>query len=342
MTSIPSENKSIELCPPSKPTEVTPLVDVNLIAYNHEKFIAKAIESVLEQQTRFSYRLIIGDDCSTDATPEIIKDYAQRFPERITVILSPEHRGVNHAERIGIQVLRMNRAPYVALLDGDDYWIDPCKLQKQVDFLESHPDFSICFHNAKVVSEDGSTRLRAFSPPNQKPVSTLEDLLARNFIFTGSTMFRNHLFGEIPEWFHTCLTGDWTLHLLNAQYGKVGYLNEEMAAYRLQSRGLWTLTDRVAQARDRIKILEHLEDYVNVTHRRQVRNARSYAFQNLSEVYYQRGELSDSRRALMTSLNICRANRSIPNRHLLTRLIKLEFYALLDMLRIRRASQPRT
>src|SRR5262245_54413253 len=101
-----------ELAPSSlAETEVkTPLVDVNLVTYNHANFIARAIESVLEQQTNFPYRLIIGDDCSTDGTQQIIRHFAQRFPEQIEVLLNSEHRGIDHPERVGIQVLKMSKA----------------------------------------------------------------------------------------------------------------------------------------------------------------------------------------------------------------------------------------
>src|SRR5258708_3052102 len=131
-----------------------PLVDVTLITYNHEKFIAQAIESVLSQQTGFEFRLLVGDDCSTDNTQSIIRSYAEKYPERICLMLDSTHRGLKSRERVGVRALTGSTAKYVALLDGDDYWTDAYKLQKQADFLETHPDFAICFHNVRMVFQD--------------------------------------------------------------------------------------------------------------------------------------------------------------------------------------------
>src|SRR6266542_522725 len=145
---LPQKELAGSGAPPGAVT-TPPLVDVNLITYNHENFVAKAIESVLEQQTNFAYRLIIGDDCSTDNTQSIIRSYAQQYPERIQTLLALEHRGIEHQDRVGMQVLRLSTAKYVALLDGDDYWTDRHKLQKQVDFLNTNTEFALCFHNVK-------------------------------------------------------------------------------------------------------------------------------------------------------------------------------------------------
>ena len=271
---------------------MTALVDVNLVSCNHEPFIAQAIESVLAQQTDFEYRLVIAADGSTDRTHEIIRSYAER-DSRIHTILEPENVGIAHPGRPGIKAFRASTAPYVAILDGDDFWTDPRKLQKQVDFLEQHPDYSISFHNARIQYENASTGPELFSKPTQKQTSTITDLLRGNFIFTGSVMFRNCRPGELPDWFHTCLTGDWVLHILSAQHGKIGYLNEVMAVYRVHHGGFWTVTDDLGQAKDRIKTLDSLEEYLDLKHRKTVRDARSYAYQALSEVHYQRGEFAE-------------------------------------------------
>ena len=115
----------------------TPLVDVTLTTYNHEKFIGAAIDSVLSQQTDFDFRLVVGDDCSTDKTQSIIRSYAEKYPERICLMLDSTHRGLKSRERVGVRTLTGSSAKYVAMLDGDDYWTDPLRLQKQVSFLEA-------------------------------------------------------------------------------------------------------------------------------------------------------------------------------------------------------------
>ena len=131
------------------------LVDVNIAVYNHALFLEKTLDSVLEQKTNFPFRLLIGDDFSTDGSIEILKRYEREFPDKIKVIYQPKNLGLNSSERNGIIILKKSTAKYIALLDGDDYWTDAYKLQKQVDFLESNPEFSICFHLVESINDQG-------------------------------------------------------------------------------------------------------------------------------------------------------------------------------------------
>ena len=130
-------------------------LSVLMLAYNQEAFIREALESVLAQQTTFDFEIVIGEDCSTDTTRSIIQSYQAAHPGKI--------RGLYRAENVGmienfIQGYRACQGEYIAMLEGDDYWVDPCKLQKQVDFLESHPDFSICFHDSFVRTDSSDLR----------------------------------------------------------------------------------------------------------------------------------------------------------------------------------------
>lgn len=118
--------------------EERPLVSIGLMTYNHEAFIAKAIESVLMQETNFTYELVIAEDCSTDRTREIILNYKKKYPNLIRLLLQDQNVGMKKNSN---DLRRACWGKYRANLEGDDYWIDPGKLQKQVDFLESHPDF---------------------------------------------------------------------------------------------------------------------------------------------------------------------------------------------------------
>ena len=120
-----------------------PLVSVITITYNHEPYIAKTIEGVLMQQVNFPIEFIIAEDCSTDKTRNIVLDYANRYPEQIKVITSEGNVGAEANER---RALLAARGKYIAFCEGDDYWTDPLKLQKQVDFLENNPEYSACFH----------------------------------------------------------------------------------------------------------------------------------------------------------------------------------------------------
>ena len=287
---------------------MTPLVDVALVTYNHEKYIAQAIESVLAQQTDFAYRLIVGDDCSTDNTQAIVRDYARRYPDRIRTELYSEHRGILHPERVGIRVLDLCTAKYVALLDGDDYWTSPDKLQKQVDYLEAHPGCALYFHNTQVFYEDGSREPWNYCPPDQKEVSTLEDLLAEDFIHTCSTMFRRGCFGELPAWFHTVSNGDWVLHILSAEHGTIDYLDEVMAAYRVHHGGLWSSQRQAQHIREMIRTLEYVDEHLGFKYRNQIRAIKSERYYRLSEVYRREGDLANARAAALKGLYECPLN----------------------------------
>ncbi|NLK92600.1 MAG: glycosyltransferase family 2 protein [Bacteroidales bacterium] len=125
---------------------MTPLLSIVTITYNHEPFIAKTIEGVLMQQVKFPIELIIAEDCSTDGTRAICQQYAEQYPDLIRLITSESNVGAVANERRAILAAR---GKYIAFCEGDDYWTDPLKLQKQVDFLESHPDYSVTFHRCK-------------------------------------------------------------------------------------------------------------------------------------------------------------------------------------------------
>lgn len=221
----------------------TPLVSVAMITYNHGRFIRRAIEGVMEQVTSFEFELIIGDDCSTDDTSEICRELQRKYPDRIRLIWW--HENVSHGRSGNLRrVSERCRGKYVALCEGDDYWTDPHKLQKQVDYLESHPECAICFHPVRVVWDDGrhpdsvfpiDFHRYALARPN------LHELLKKNFIQTNSVMYRwnadGKLWGDFPLYE---LPGDWMLHLLHARAGRIGYIDEIMSVYRRNATGLWT------------------------------------------------------------------------------------------------------
>ena len=219
---------------PDARTKVTVLVTT----YNHEKFIAQALESVLMQRTNFSYDVVVIEDCSTDSTRRIVIDHQRAYPDKIRLVLSENNR-CDNVNFCG--AFLESASQYIALLDGDDYWTSAHKLQKQVDFLDAHPECALCFHNVTVFYEDGSREPWNRNPANQKEFSTLEDLWSGNFIAGCSPMIRRDLFGEFPSWYaNTGISGDWPLYLLSAQHGNIGYIDEVMGAYRIHGGGLWS------------------------------------------------------------------------------------------------------
>ncbi|MFC1593949.1 glycosyltransferase [Candidatus Omnitrophota bacterium] len=216
-------------------SEKRPKVSVVTRTYNQEKFIAQAIESVLMQQVDFDYEFVIGEDCSSDATREVVLRYQKKYPEIIRPFL-PEHNVGRH-KNFGT-ILEMTRGHYTALLDGDDYWVDPHKLQRQVEYLDSHPECSLCFHNAILVYES-ETKNHLFNTEQLQPILTLEDLLHRNFIPSCSPVFRTKVYGILPQWFYSIPVCDWPLFILCAQKGSLKYFEEPMGVYRIHHGGIW-------------------------------------------------------------------------------------------------------
>ena len=213
-----------------------PLLSVCLITYNHVKYIEQAIEGVLMQQTNFSFDLIIADDFSIDGTREIVINYKKKYPALIKLILQQKNVG---AAQNWIELITTPSAKYIAYFEGDDYWTDPLKLQKQVDFLEANEDYAICFHRVCEWRNGEDIRLSTLNNSTEEETYTIEDLAVNNFIHTPSVIFRNGLIKQMPDWFVDSPVGDYPLHMLNARSGKIKYLPEPMAVYR-DSVGIWS------------------------------------------------------------------------------------------------------
>lgn len=217
-------------------------VSVTIITYNQSRFIRKAIDSALAQQTTFPFEILVGDDCSTDDTPEIIKQYEQQYPGKVIGVLQTHNLGQNGLLNC-LETLKRTRGEYYAIIDGDDYWTDPLKLQKQVDYLEAHPTYSAVFSNALITYEDGSPS-HLLNGPVMKPFYTLDDLIGENeiwFMASSSLLFRKDS-EEYPAWFKQSISGDIPRLILKAKAGPIGYLPDVMSVYR-KNQGSASYTD---------------------------------------------------------------------------------------------------
>ncbi|HOW97358.1 MAG TPA: glycosyltransferase [Kiritimatiellia bacterium] len=254
----------------SDPGGPRPRVSVAMITFQHERFIAHAIESVLMQDAGFPFELVIGDDASTDHTREVAGEYGRRHPGRVRLLTAESNQGV---ARNFVKTLRECRGQYVALLEGDDYWTRPDKMRKQADFLDAHPEHAACFHPVKVRAdgEAGTRHVQRVRPP--RGGYGLEDLLRANFMHTCSVMSRNHLIPDWPEPFLDLKMLDWPYHILNALRGTVGFLPEAMAVYRLHAASAWSagrLRDRIAETR---RMLERVNAHLGGRYDRVVRRS---------------------------------------------------------------------
>lgn len=218
-----------------------PVMTVLTMTRNHEVYIAQCLESVLAQKTDFPVRHLVLDHYSTDATPRIIERYARDHPSIRPVLLDDDRFSIYQ----NVQELFLRcRSGYAALCDGDDYFTDPLKLQKQMDFLKKHPRCALCFHPVSVVFEDGRPP-DVFPPPSMLPRGAREeyylaDLFKGNMIQTNSVVYRWRFKDGLPAWFrHDLCPGDWYWHLLHAEQGKIGFLPDVMAAYRRHGTSLY-------------------------------------------------------------------------------------------------------
>jgi glycosyltransferase involved in cell wall biosynthesis len=272
-------------------------VSVLVVTYNHENFIAQALNSVLAQQVEFDYEVLVSEDRSTDRTRDIVTEFHQRYPDRIRLILSEHNLNSNEVVARGI---RAAKGQYVALLDGDDYWTSEHKLQRQVQFLDSHPDCAMCFHNAVVVYEDGSREPRNWTPPQQKEFSTLEDIWMGNFIATCSTMFRQGLF-EVPSWYELLSPiGDWPLYIFSAEHGKIGYINEVMGTYRHHPGALYSVFSESRKQEETLRFYRRMNFHMNFRYRRTIAKAIFKYFYGWAKEYEKRGEFGQARRCFRT------------------------------------------
>jgi FkbM family methyltransferase len=243
-----------------------PLVSIACITYNQENFIKDTLEGFLMQKTTFPIEIIVNDDASNDNTASIIKDYVLKYPNLIVPIFQLENqysKGINPGVEF---VLPRCSGKYIALCEGDDYWTDPFKLQNQVDFLESNPDFAICFHNAKIYYESEPDRIDYSNNNDQKEVTTFDDIAKGEYIYTATCVFRLNDFKKFPLKYYKYVN-NYTLDLHNAQFGKIKYIDEVMSVYRVHPGGIWSMVSRLTTLTNQLPIYKFYVDYFNRKYR---------------------------------------------------------------------------
>jgi glycosyltransferase involved in cell wall biosynthesis len=246
-----------------------PLVSVLMITFNHEKFIKEALESIICQKTNFEFQIVLCDDCSSDNTPTICNEYKDKYPDLITLVLNPQNMGGNGMPNLMNGYSKYcTKSKYLAICEGDDYWTSPDKLQKQVNFMETNPEFALTFHNAEVISFEGVHSSYLLNSGIEKDVFSLNDLIGEDeiwFMATASILYRRQALGDLPAWLHDSLSGDIPMHILAARNGKIKYLDEPMSVYR-KNLGGTSFTDNKKDEkflRNRIFMYSKLNDETN-------------------------------------------------------------------------------
>lgn len=247
------------------------IVSIFMITYNHEKYIKEAIESILEQKTNFVYELVIGEDCSIDNTREILKEYQKEYPDKIKLILHDSNIGVIPNM---LATFRACRGKYIAMCEGDDFWTDPLKLQTQVDFLENNLEYNMCFTSSENYNQTTGEVVEQFPDSFQDKDYTLNDIFKSNMGNTCTVMYRN-LNIEIPSVFNTFSLGDWPLHMLYAERGKVKYIGKSMARYRIHPGGIWSQDKVVNNLRHVIDMLLGMNTYFERKYEKEIHTSIS-------------------------------------------------------------------
>lgn len=240
------------------PEDTLPLVSTRTMTFNHENYIVECIEGLLMQKTNFPVQLLIHDDASTDNTSKIIQEYANKYPNIIKAYFQKEN---TYKLKSNYQKFKNSRkeffswitGKYIALCEGDDYWTDPLKLQKQVDFLETNEEFVVCCHNAKIVDDEGILlQDKKLSYLNTDKVYTATELKKGAFLLTLSMVYKNmpEILDEIKKIkkLKNVISGDTLLISILGKFGKGFYMEDiQPAVYRVHDGGIWSTKKKDAK-----------------------------------------------------------------------------------------------
>ncbi|KMY29626.1 glycosyl transferase family 2 [Lysinibacillus xylanilyticus] len=246
------------------------LVSVSCITYNHEKYIADAIDSFLMQKTTFKIEILIHDDASTDNTAKIIREYEKKYPDLIKPIYQSENQ---YSKGVSVESINVERAKgkYIAICEGDDYWTDPYKLQKQVDYMENHPECSLCVHGGYVVSATEKKILMYNRPNKGNKLFTVSEVIegGGSLFLTNSMLYPTEFRTNRPAFLENAPVGDYPLVINLSLLGTVYCIDEIMSAYRVGDECSWTakylsnIKKKEKHYNDMAIMLEEINHYTN-------------------------------------------------------------------------------
>ncbi len=268
-----------------------PMVSIVCTSYNHGDYLAEAIESFLMQKTDFGVEILLYDDASTDHSPAVIKRYETNYPSLINAIYETENQ---YSQGVRVEKFNHDRAKgkYIAVCEGDDYWTDPYKLQKQVDYMEAHPMCSMTVHAADRVSSDKKKVLSTVRPEKKNTILSIERVIegGGDLIATNSMVYSKEKVPELASFYLNAVVGDYPLVILAALHGTIDYLDDNMSAYRVGVPGSWTLRElatsdkRIKHYQDMEKMFDEINAYTNFQFTESLTKAkRGYQFSLLVE-----------------------------------------------------------
>lgn len=217
-----------------------PLISIICVTYNQVKYINQCLVGFLVQKGNFNIEILVHDDASTDGTRKIIEEYAKKYPHIIKPIYEEENQySKGNIIHIIKNMYSQCKGEYIAQCEGDDYWCDDLKLQKQIDFMEKHPDYSLCYHPGKMIYENEEYEPIIIGSSEHKNPQLFYELIKANNIPANSVMYRaDCLKQELANYPEDIYPPDWFTHISVASHGKIGYLPDVMYVYRWNSQGV--------------------------------------------------------------------------------------------------------
>lgn len=210
------------------------ILSICVRTHNQERFIREALDSVLRQHTSFPFEIIISDDASSDGTVAILQEYQKQYPDKICLLLSESNIGGPENLK---RVIEASNAKYITCLDGDDFYTDDYKLQKQIDVLEAHPEYAACFHNTWYADSEGRL-CGLFNRPDFHAIHDAREFIReRWFVPIHSAVLRREYI-EFPDWYNTVMNDDYVVHLSVAKHGPYYYMPDVMVAYRRHTQNI--------------------------------------------------------------------------------------------------------
>ena len=244
-----------------------PTVSIRCITYNHELYISQALDGFLMQETTFPFEIVVHDDASTDKTAVIIREYEEKYPKIVKPIYETENQYYKPGNPLGKIMNNACKGKYIARCEGDDYWTDAHKLQIQVDFLEAHPDYSMCCSDAVILKQQKCLNWTCYNKDIDIPTTNMI-LGGGSFIQTCTLVYRRTLLNNYPDCCTQCHVGDYPLQIWAALNGKVRFFSKKMGAYRYLSAGSWTSKQQeekhlqqISGWYSEIKMLQGLDNY---------------------------------------------------------------------------------
>lgn len=260
------------------------MVSIVVACYNHDKFIAQAIEGFLIQKTNFKVEILINDDASEDRSVEILKEYEDKYPNLFRIFYQKENQYSKGVKPWFHILFPAAKGKYIALCDGDDYWTDPLKLQKQVDFLQKNDCFSGCFHNVIINNEINKNSIPKPWREYTKTEFELIDTFSKTaLLHTSSFVFRREFF-QLPEWYVYAKSGDMVLFVVIASKGMLKLIPGELSVYRKNENGVTSQIKIVQYHKDRIKLMKLFKKNFN-THSLHLEHIIQYHQKNIINAY---------------------------------------------------------